>query len=415
MFRLKTAVEVCSRPEIELLLCCARRDVDAAIAGRIRDLVMKPIDWEYLLRTAFAHGVMPLLYKNLNEVCPDAVPGAVRDKTRETFQAHVQRNLFLTAELLKLVQEFADHGIAALPYKGPVLAASVYGDISLRSFTDLDILVDKGDVLRAKDLILSRGYRLSKPLTNRQEAARLRSRNEKDLAFVDLDDFVKVELHWEVASLALFPFETKALWERLEEIDIGGTRVFNLPPEDLLLTLCVHGAKHFFARLEWICDIAELLAANPRIRWDAVIEQATRLRTRRMLFLGLVLARDLLGSDLPAEVLQGIQADRETGLLGSKVQAALFSEMDSSSTVFKRDAYVIALREGWRDRTWLRVYYLADYLVALVKPNAADRGAVQIPSVLSFLYYLLRPMRLIKVYGVTAWAYVLRQVKHRVS
>ena len=32
-------------------------------------------------------------------------------------------------------------GIAAIPYKGPVLAAAVYGNLALRTFSDLDILV----------------------------------------------------------------------------------------------------------------------------------------------------------------------------------------------------------------------------------------------------------------------------------
>ena len=123
-----------SSPELELLLCCAHTSVDSAGAQRIRDLVGTQIDWPYLMRTSFAHGVMPLLHKNLSAICPNAMPESLAAQLHDWFQVHVQRNFLLTAELLKLLRLFAAHGIRALPYKGPVLAASVYGDVSLRAF-----------------------------------------------------------------------------------------------------------------------------------------------------------------------------------------------------------------------------------------------------------------------------------------
>ena len=62
------------RPEIELLLCCARTCMDSRRAERLRTLLRKDIDWTYLLQMALRQGIMPLLYINLNSTCPDAVP-----------------------------------------------------------------------------------------------------------------------------------------------------------------------------------------------------------------------------------------------------------------------------------------------------------------------------------------------------
>jgi hypothetical protein len=90
------------------------------------------------------------LYQSLNTTCPEAVPKANLAQLRNYFHANAQRNLFLTQELLKLLTLFKTNGISAIPYKGPVLAVAVYGNLALRQFGDLDILVHKRDVLRAK-------------------------------------------------------------------------------------------------------------------------------------------------------------------------------------------------------------------------------------------------------------------------
>jgi hypothetical protein len=389
--------------------------VDAARANRIRDLVQRPIDWQFLMRKSFAHGVMPLLYKNLNAICPQAMPRLVADQLRDCFRAHAERNLFLTAELLRLLRLLADRGIAALPYKGPVLAASIYGDISLRSFSDLDILVNKQDILSAKDLLLAEGYGERTPLTSGQEQARIRSRNQKDFALVGQKGLVKVELHWEVASLALFPLETEQIWERLESLPLGGAAVLNLHPEDLLLILCVHGAKHSFKRLEWVCDIAELLTASPSIRWNETVERATELHAKKMLFLGLLLARDLLGTRLPEGLSGEIEAHSAAILLADQFRDSIFDEIDLGSELFMGKWHRTSLVDNLRDRMRLRIYNWADYTRVLMKHNEIDREFLRLPPFLSFLYHLLRPIRLVKVYGPPVWAHFLRQVKHRVS
>ncbi len=70
-------------PEAELLLCCAQIGEDSERAVRIRALLHKEIDWPYLLRTARAHGMMPLLYWHLNTNYPDVVPKTAMDELQD--------------------------------------------------------------------------------------------------------------------------------------------------------------------------------------------------------------------------------------------------------------------------------------------------------------------------------------------
>ncbi|MFX0202085.1 MAG: nucleotidyltransferase family protein, partial [Candidatus Hodarchaeota archaeon] len=147
-----------TRPEIGLLLSYSHPRIDSKHAERIKELCQNNMDWDYLLRLADRHGLMPLLFHRLNSICPEAVPGSILSRLKNHFNANLGYNRFLTGELLKLLSLFENHGILAVPFKGPVLASSVYGDLSLREFSDLDILIHKGDFMNVKNLLLSEGY-----------------------------------------------------------------------------------------------------------------------------------------------------------------------------------------------------------------------------------------------------------------
>jgi hypothetical protein len=93
---------------------------------------------------------MPLLYWNLHAVCPAAVPATTLDQLKRYFHTITLRNMFLVRELSTLLSMLDAHGIPAIPYKGPVLATSVYGNLALRQFRDLDVLLRAQDAARAK-------------------------------------------------------------------------------------------------------------------------------------------------------------------------------------------------------------------------------------------------------------------------
>src|SRR5215218_2458387 len=159
------------RPEIKLLLCCARSRRDPKNTARIGALLQETIDWEYLLRTAHDQRIMPLLAWQLKAISSETIPSDVLKQLSSHFRENSLHNLSLTRELLRLLRVFETHGIAAVPYKGPVLATFAYGNLALREFGDLDILVRRQDILRAGELLASSGYRLGYRLTRAQEAA----------------------------------------------------------------------------------------------------------------------------------------------------------------------------------------------------------------------------------------------------
>jgi hypothetical protein len=106
------------RREVELLLCCARTQLEPEMADRIKSLAQQGIDWTYLVELARSNGVTPLLYRSLTATCADAVPEAILKDLTAHYRRNAIRSLLLTAELLRLLELFDAHGIQA-PSKAP--------------------------------------------------------------------------------------------------------------------------------------------------------------------------------------------------------------------------------------------------------------------------------------------------------
>src|ERR1700730_7851855 len=308
------------RPELELLLVCARPHIDDEQAHRARELVGQPLDWNYLIKTSLSHGLLPLLYTSL-KAARAIVPQDHLDRLRDLFQKNAARSALLTGELLKILNLFESEEILAMPYKGPAIAISIYGNLALRQFTDLDILVRRQDVWRCQELLISMGYEPHFNITQRQLPAFLR------LGYVQMFTRDKgmsiVELHWGIASrFFMFPLDVDRFLGRLVPLDLMGKKVVTPAPEDLLLILCVHGAKDLWERLEWICGIAELIRAHD-INWEMARQQAKELGAERTLLLGLQLARELFAARLPESVVSDIASQPVIGLLAAQVSQSL--------------------------------------------------------------------------------------------
>jgi hypothetical protein len=227
-------------------------------------------------------------------------------------------------------------------------------------------LIRKQDILRARDLLLSHGYRSMSPLSPARSAASHRARRVYEL--VGQDGQIAVELHWAVTSWTFFfPLKPARLWERLENVHLGDRTVRSLAPEDLLLILCVHGAKHYWSKLGWVCDVAELVRAHPDLAWPTLLTRAKQLGGRRMLCLGLLLAHELLRTVLPKEVWNQIQADPVVPWLAAQVRKRLFTEPHGSFWALDHPAFYFRLRERLWDRVPCALYLTYSKLPSLAK------------------------------------------------
>ncbi|MEB3210533.1 MAG: nucleotidyltransferase family protein [Leptolyngbyaceae bacterium] len=403
--------------ESAALLHLVRAHLNKATVDPVSLTGLAELNWENILTLAQQHGVTALLYNGLVQVCPESAPSQILKQLHAQVQANAVMNLFLTEELCRLLDFLASHGILAIPFKGPILAAIAYGNLAMRKSGDLDILVAERDFCRTRDLMIAHGYDPAiQPwfLNEAQEHAYHASRNE--CLLLRQDKRVAIDLHRKLAAgdFFLLPLDLDRvwnvdhLWPRLQSVSLAGKSIPTLTPEDCLLFLCVHGSKHLWLRLIWICDIAALLHSYPQLNWDWMIQQAQVIGCQRMLWVGVQLAHELLDAPLPERVSQTIQSDATVRWLTARVTGWLFRPHGSLAKGFSWQRIIFHCQELelLQDKVQYCYRSAGHYGLAplrrAITPTFRDRHFLQLPSWLSFLYYLVRPVRLIRDFGQRA-------------
>lgn len=368
--------------EHALLTSCARSLIDDGGARRIEGLVGQGIDWDFFVREACHHRVVPLAWRSLSRRVADHVPRPIAEDLVVRCAAIARRNLYLTARLGEIVTRLASDGVRVLAYKGPVGAVQAYGNLSLRQFGDLDILVAPSDYARTRALLLECGF---------SEATDW----GWECSFDDAAQSVRVDVHRGITP-DQFPvgFDFAGLWERRASLAIAGGRVQTPGPEDTFLILCVQLIKDAWGggvlRLSKVCDIAELIRSSPGLDWNFVAAQARRAGCLRIVQVSLAVTERLLGALPSAQALRS-HGDARRRPLEDHVIAKLFAASHESATrLMPRERFHFSMRERWRDKAYPHVREL----LLRMRPNERDRAMVSLPPQLDFLYYLVRPVRL---------------------
>ena len=336
------------------------------------------LDWSLVFELAHRHAVAGFLRRECDAP-------ALRDGALETARA----TLAMSAELIKLVDLFRKDMIDVIPLKGPVLGVALYNDKTLKSSTDLDLLIRPRDALRAKRLLESVGYRLESVPHWPSEKSYLRNVNN-ELSFNDPTLWLKLDVHWTLLpGYFPSPFAGAELWAKARSVPWGSTHLLVLSPEHQVVFLCAHGVKHLWARLGWLCDLARLIQVEQGIDWSEVFEQTRGSHTTRMILLSLLLAGDLLGVELPAATAALAHADPRARVLAATVLERLRANRPAS-TVAEALFCVRALeRTSHRARLVFSI---------LLQPTEAEYRVAQVPPALYWVYYLLRPIRLTAKY-----------------
>jgi hypothetical protein len=372
------------RIENEVLLLAVRSELAPEQITRLRALVKEGLDWDYFYQLARRHSLVPLVSSQLEHSVKDLLPPEMRRRFRKDYQENAARNLIFANELTSLVKTCAGAGVEAVIFKGPALAVTAYGDLALRRFVDLDLMVRRADVARTVELLSEHGYTASKALNAEQQELLLRTQHNVQFTRGRLI----VELHWQVSS-ELFASSVTAedLWRHLETVKINDTEVKTLSTEDLLFSLSVHGSRHLWQRLAWICDIDRIIATRPGVDWSLLLTRAEQTSTQRMFLLGPALAEELLGTRLPQAISEAISRDRRIGSLAAEACERLFDgEEQTPAGVGAIFRYNFLIRSDWRTR--------ARYFRYLLSPTDSDLETLRLSRSLHFIYYLLRPFRL---------------------
>jgi hypothetical protein len=365
--------------EVRCLLLLARGDLSAEEQGSARRLLAQPLAWRDIVRSADEHGVFPVVVRNLRRLGWPHVPEAIRKELEAAERLNAVRNRLLARGLGTILGRFAQAGIPVIPLKGVALAESLYGEMSLRVCSDVDILVPRHAVGHAVELLQADGFRGA----DRYRAGAtdidllLRSNMEYCLDSPPASFRYVLELHWDIAWRWRADSEmVEHLWADARLGTVLGADAWALSPEWELVYLAFHAARHRWSALKWLVDVHEVCVRGG-LDWAGVEDRAQRFGLQRALHLTLGACRTLLGTPLPPALGGHAPPRRLRVLRGAPVTIGGWLETLSAVRLFSRPAD--------------RLRYLGRLLL---RPTLAEWSLVRLPFPLRFLYYGLRPLRL---------------------
>ena len=411
-------------PDLRLLVACCRSEADF---DEIRSLIE---NWDTIAHPlssivglAARHGVLPPVYKTLKKLSDESFPGErgmgkrKEEKTpnkitsengpttndykltteimpafKQQYHAIAQRNMLMSAELIRIMKLLEGNGIEALAFKGPVLSQMAYGDITMRQYSDLDILVDEKEIFKAGTVLSEHGYNPSFPIKILKNKTCLSSTN--DLAFYNQSNGILVELHWKLFREKIGQhLHFSMISEHKQLVNINGKEIPSLSTEMLLAYLCLHGSKHAWERIEWICDIDRLVRSEAGLDWDKTEETAKEMDTLTTLYLGLALSHLLFHTPLPEKIVASMQTER-------------IDDLVSKTFELLRDALIE--NEGYAKYSTIHMYQM-DLLDTKLKKlhhlfttyfgiSRNDCQEFFLPPSLKFLYIFIKPFRVLSKY-----------------
>lgn len=375
-----------------IIACCqskpTQKDIDL-----ICSYLSQITNYESLITAASQHGVLPLVYKTLKKLSESnsslLTPHSSLENILTELKAHYmsisRRNMLMSAELLRIMKLLEANNIEALAFKGPALAQMAYGNITMRQFGDLDVLIKKEDIYRVDRLLQPEGYERLLVLTPVQEKIWIRYAH--DLGLVHREKGTHFEMHWSLMDEDYpMQLDLDSYREEKQMVEINGREIPAFSTENLLVYLSIHGSKHLWERIEWIKNI-DLLIRREEINWEKVIKLSEGTGFERMIYLGLSLGSELFGSPLPADIRTRI---RRTPQIDTLSRFILESWHTPKST-FAKTAAMLRLFPGLKER----LLYLHKIIL---KPSFNEYWFIDLPKGMYWAYYLVRPYLLLKKY-----------------
>jgi len=316
-------------------------------------------------------------------------PTGTRDRLRALYRASSERCLRQTAQLLRLLDELGSVGVVAMPIKGPTWAERLYGDVTLRHWVDLDLVVPFAQVTATRALLRAAGYR--DWYTFDARLLQRRKRTAGELHFWAADGQSIVDVHWQVGvGYSAETLRAEDLMARAVPQTLLGRSVPGPTAQDMLLMMCMHGTRHQWDSVEMLLAVAVQVRDLPAEAWPALLAAAREAGCARRVVVAVAHTCRVLGLPRPAEVEHAIARDAAS--------RALLRSLGPESLLTKR-------RVGRQQRVAKLVWTVAteDSLRAafehaalrVLRPGPGDWQSVALPGSVNWLYWVIRPARLL--------------------
>jgi hypothetical protein len=373
--------------EDELILKCARTYIDNETKDEIIKLISNNIvNWDYIHKKSRNHSLRSIIYWQLNQICPEIIPNEFMVPLKKHFDYNLRKNMLMLVELQKIIKLLEFNKIVGLPYKGPVLALIAYNNLSIREFNDLDIYVDRKDILTLKRILILNDYEIKLNFSPYIEAQYMQS--QREYKFFNKEKDILLEVHWNIPGISFsFPHESFFQVKKVIPLRINNFTFNSFSKEDLILILSIHAGGHLWQRLSWISDINELIRHSNDLNWEIIIKKARYLQVAKILCINLFLANELFDLEIPSSMKNIIEEDDSINKICADIIENIFSSKPPN--IIKK----IILRYKIRENQYLG---LNDIWKIFTVPNTNEWKDFEKIGIKSFYYIIRRPIQIMK-------------------
>lgn len=360
-------------------------------------------NWNEFIALSKSHNLSNLLMGFLvrNDLI-DFVPSNQIKELREKNRQNAIQNIYLLQEAEIILKQFRVSAIEVIGLKGVYLLDNIYEDISMRSMSDLDLMLKKEDIPEAIEILKKLGYKLSTYFDIR----------DKNIDIKHVPPMIKnnnlyLEIHWTLLEEnEPFAIDIDGLWARAVPAKIAGVDAFALSLEDLILHLCLHLTyqHHLQNGLHGLYDIALVLEQRQsEIDWNAFVDRAKEWHAERVVALTFHLLEDLMGIKIPPYIYPHLLQKPVPQNILDQSKMLIMDKTNAMWSVTPDQA-----RFSSDSRLWARVKLVISRIF-LPKITMARLYATKPDSLKIYYYYLVRFYELMRQYFRSTWRILFKE------
>ncbi|MBM3252228.1 MAG: nucleotidyltransferase family protein [Candidatus Omnitrophica bacterium] len=358
----------------------------------------QPLQWNQIKQKLSYNPVSLIIYSILKKQDSlDILPQDLRETWQAAYHNNLKKNILVLEQIKSVQGMFKNKGVGCILLKGASLISTVYKDLGVRSFVDIDVLVKKCDLPLVKQSFSELGYVLMMP----DSVGFLEEFGAGELLFKK-PGMPHFDIHWDLSFYERFRgiirFDNAKIWQEALTVNFDNTDITVLNPETQILYISAHLAlAHSFQGLTGFFDLASLIKFyRTIINWDKLIKDATRIGIKIPVYYALKFTRDFFDIFLPTDLLKQlapssirlkilnslINKEKALGLDRKYEETRYFAQtlmMDKPQDIIK-----VGLRALFPSKAWLFYRYGRNNLFSLRMKHLLKLMNLFI----KFLYYL---------------------------
>jgi hypothetical protein len=375
-------------PELLALLACARTVADSDNLPAFESALGACRSPEELCKAAVTHGMVGHLHRLVSTGISASADAELVRRLTELRRALVARNLHYTSVLLQVLSRLDGARVKVLTVKGPVWAEMLYGDLSLRAWSDLDLLVQRQQATQTREVLLQMGFEDCSPQS--EQSLRSRWGDTGQIALGSRELGVVVDLHWKL-TVAVSPrgLTPGAVFARAGRVTVLDHEIACPGMSDVFLITCLEGTRDLWSSVARLLDVAVQIERTKAGEWAALLHQAREAGCERRTLVAVGYACRMLQTALPPAIEERLRADRRSRALIERLQPA---RLGGAPPVGLRGRLtLLRAHAAGEDR---RLDSLRFVMTRLLAPTTEDWQAFVLPRRMEWLYVPLRLLRL---------------------